>query len=659
MSKLRTFFVPQFGALDLLLNDAYLPGALVLAHSLRDASTAKQLAVLVTPDSITAETVSQLKTVYHHVIPVPRIRNDHLTNLRLINRPELHSAFTKIHLWKLTQFSRIVYLDADVLAYRAPDELFDIPAPFSAAPDVGWPDVFNTGVMVLSPSLDDYHVLMAMAERGLSFDGADQGLLNIHFKNSYNRISFTYNVTPVAHYQYIPAFRHFQSSINLVHFIGAMKPWFQGRPANQGDSPFNEMVVRWWAVYDRHYGGPQTVLHSTGPPKLQEPDGPVSVIPQAARHFTMVNRVPPTSKHEQDHYRHGPQGSNGHNTGDVSRQSAWVAGEKHLETSADAFHHLPQPPRSELHGQEVVHRFDPEIQASTRPSESLPAPDVGAPTGVGEKASPVERTVHGAGHLPVETWDAQRQPPPQDAKPEAINFPSQVYEMSRDLRPFIPPERYPSPPRNMWYEVPKERSVSSEAPAMFPWEGRQPRPSRVYCAGESSRPSVPATPSLPASAQRQERQERQEMSPPSHSYADDHSAKPTRAEHKAELVSVKQPVEPAVVRHSIPWDSFLRTNTWDEMPAITRYVQGLQKHRSANNPGLADVSPTERAARQQDVPFANAAVDPQKFPGSAVVNSRSRLYDRRVFGADKESNLQSLAVTEAGQPRSGWTVFAT
>jgi len=173
-----------------------------------------------------------------------------------MNRADLHSAFTKIHLWKQTQFRKIVYIDADVVAYRAPDELFDLPHPFSAAPDIGWPDLFNTGVMVLTPNMGDFHAMLAMAERNISFDGADQGLINMHFKNTYNRISFTYNVTPSAHYQYLPAYKHFQSSINMVHFIGAEKPWFQGRDVSHGSgSPYNEMTGRWWAVYDKHYRG--------------------------------------------------------------------------------------------------------------------------------------------------------------------------------------------------------------------------------------------------------------------------------------------------------------------------------------------------------------------------------------------------------------------
>ncbi|KAH6603327.1 glycosyltransferase family 8 [Trichoderma cornu-damae] len=237
----------------LLLNDAYLPGALVLAHSLRDAGTSKKLAVLVTLDGVTADAIVQLKTVYDYVLPVPRIRNDRPANLHLMNRADLHSAFTKINLWKQTQFSRIVYVDADVVAYRAPDELFDLPHAFAASPDIGWPDIFNTGVMALTPNAGDYHAMAAMAERGISFDGADQGLLNTYFKNNFHRLPFTYNVTPSAHYQYLPAYRHFQASINMVHFIGPDKPWRAGRNASYGSSAYDEMVGRWWAVYDRHY----------------------------------------------------------------------------------------------------------------------------------------------------------------------------------------------------------------------------------------------------------------------------------------------------------------------------------------------------------------------------------------------------------------------
>jgi hypothetical protein len=72
------------------------------------------------------------------------------SNLDLMGRPDLNAALTKIHIWKQTQFRKVIYVDADMVALRAPDELFDLTADFSASPDIGWPDCFNS---VCHPSL--------------------------------------------------------------------------------------------------------------------------------------------------------------------------------------------------------------------------------------------------------------------------------------------------------------------------------------------------------------------------------------------------------------------------------------------------------------------------------------------------------------------------
>ena len=173
-------------------------------------------------------------------------------NLYVMDRPDLISTFTKIELWRQTQYRQIVYIDADIVALRAPNELLQLDTYFAAAPDIGWPDCFNSGVMVLRPNMGDYYALMALATRGISFDGADQGLLNMHFQE-WERLSFTYNCTPNSSYQYVPAYRHFQSSINLIHYIGRDKPWTLGRENNQSSGVYGELLGRWWATYDRHY----------------------------------------------------------------------------------------------------------------------------------------------------------------------------------------------------------------------------------------------------------------------------------------------------------------------------------------------------------------------------------------------------------------------
>lgn len=175
-----------------------------------------------------------------------------------MNRPDLISTFTKIELWRQTQYRRIVYLDADMVTIRCPNELLVLDTKFAAVPDVGWPDCFNSGLMVLNPNMGDYYSLLALARRGISFDGADQGLLNMHFVD-WERLSFVYNCTPSANYQYAPAFRHFGSSISMIHFIGMEKPWNLGRENKHNHGIFGELLGRWWAVYDRHYRRPKTM----------------------------------------------------------------------------------------------------------------------------------------------------------------------------------------------------------------------------------------------------------------------------------------------------------------------------------------------------------------------------------------------------------------
>lgn len=168
-----------------------------------------------------------------------------------MGRPDLAFAFTKIALWRQTQFRKIVYLDADVVALRALDELFDIEASFAAAPDIGWPDAFNSGVMVLNPDMGEYWALQTMAATGDSFDGADQGLLNQYFEHRpYQRLKFTYNCTPNAEYQWEPAYRYYKRDISAVHFIGKNKPWSGPRSGRPG--VYGELLGRWWQVHDRH-----------------------------------------------------------------------------------------------------------------------------------------------------------------------------------------------------------------------------------------------------------------------------------------------------------------------------------------------------------------------------------------------------------------------
>lgn len=113
---------------------------------------------------------SLIDKVFDHVELIDTLDSNDATNLALLKRPELGVTFTKLHCWKLVQYKKCVFLDADCLAIKNVDELFEREE-FSAASDVGWPDCFNSGVFVFKPSLDTYASLLTFATTEGSFDG--------------------------------------------------------------------------------------------------------------------------------------------------------------------------------------------------------------------------------------------------------------------------------------------------------------------------------------------------------------------------------------------------------------------------------------------------------------------------------------------------------
>ncbi|XP_035788917.1 mucin-5AC-like isoform X6 [Anopheles albimanus] len=214
----------------LATNDSYSLGALVVAHSLKRVHTVHQLAVLITP-GVSEAMRTKLRNVFNLVEEVNLLDSKDEANLALLKRPELGITFTKLHCWRLTQYEKCVFLDADTLVLRNSDELFEREE-LSAAPDIGWPDCFNSGVYVFQPSLETFASLLQFAVTNGSFDGGDQGLLNAYFsdwahKDIQKHLPFVYNTSSVATYSYLPAFKQFGHNTKILHFIGVSKPWLQ------------------------------------------------------------------------------------------------------------------------------------------------------------------------------------------------------------------------------------------------------------------------------------------------------------------------------------------------------------------------------------------------------------------------------------------------
>lgn len=224
----------------LLYNPDYLPGALVLGFQLRKLVKGNtKLVVLIDSEKFSPYQLHLLADLYDELLNISIFESHLYTKLNShLKRPELAKTYSKVQLWSLP-YEKVLYLDADtlpLLGNGAVTDLLELKFPkgkILAAPDSGFPDIFNSGVFLLKPNPEDYEKLVDLAASGqdVSFDGADQGLLNQYFNSDPDWVSqtlkigeknklgagssnwvpvpFLYNTTPSAQYQYLPAFNHF------------------------------------------------------------------------------------------------------------------------------------------------------------------------------------------------------------------------------------------------------------------------------------------------------------------------------------------------------------------------------------------------------------------------------------------------------------------
>lgn len=253
-----------------------------------------------------------------------------------------------------------------------------------------------------------------------------------------------------------------------------------------------------------------------------------------------------------------------------------------------------------------------------------------------------------------------RHPPPPGSKPEAIDFPSTHYEMSRDTTPFVPPVRYPSPPKNMWYELPKEPpSPSAKKPRqIFPWEAHQPTPSRSFTTPAVYEP-VEAPPAEVSG-------EEDQYHPSSAGAPDARSERTATTLSTSGLTNTNDPVSEAaggILASSDPWGSYARVNAWDDVPEIGRYVEGLQRHRGAKSQkggtGASIMSPKAlgdglqmpKAFKVTDFP---TEVERPSLPVTPAPIRRPSFWGDDNDHLDSAEESHTLPLAEGVPPQSEW-----
>lgn len=113
--------------------DRYVPGALVLAHSLKNVNS-KFPAICMVTDDVSEKAISMLQKVFDEVRRIRRIAcpSRRLTGekqMNLYSAEFCDSVFSKWTCLKFTEFEKVIFVDADVIFEKNPDSLFDLRAP--------------------------------------------------------------------------------------------------------------------------------------------------------------------------------------------------------------------------------------------------------------------------------------------------------------------------------------------------------------------------------------------------------------------------------------------------------------------------------------------------------------------------------------------------
>lgn len=159
------------------------------------------------------------------------------------------------------------------------------------------------------------------------------------------------------------------------------------------------------------------------------------------------------------------------------------------------------------------------------------------------------------------------------------------YEFTRDVNLFQAPASYPEAPKDMWYEVPPKPREEPKPKHVFPWEGKAPRATRVFPVSRE-----PTPPPEPAPEPVSEPEPELEPTP---STATSDTLEP-------------EPTETPTMASPDPWAGFQsRSNAWDDVPEIERYMQALQGPRKAKIQVLHNTAVPQPRQQQQQPPPAD------------------------------------------------------
>ncbi len=244
----------------LVSSDDYAMGALALARSLRRAGASAPLVVLARGAVSGLSALESEGCRIVEVEPLPLSEAFRARHTRAAQhaaapfdrgvKPAFHDPlenFSKLRLWELEEYRRVVFIDADAVVLRNVDKLFDYPEG-CAAPNLyeSLEDFhrMNSGVFVAEPSRRTFASMCeALDQPGAFWRRTDQTFLERWWPD-WHGLPYTYNTLQYVYFN-LPALWRWEA-IRVLHYQYE-KPWQSDHPKREQLAP---LIDLWWRLLE-------------------------------------------------------------------------------------------------------------------------------------------------------------------------------------------------------------------------------------------------------------------------------------------------------------------------------------------------------------------------------------------------------------------------
>ncbi|KAL9450509.1 hypothetical protein AB3S75_012276 [Citrus x aurantiifolia] len=226
-------------------SEAYVCGAIALAQSIIQKNSTRDL-VLLHDKSISGKSLRGLRAAGWKTKWISRIRSP-------FAKKDSYNEwnYSKLRVWQLIEYDKIIFIDSDLLVLKNIDEFFFYPELSAAGNDKV---LFNSGVMVIEPSLCKFEDMMLKSFKVSSYNGGDQGFLNEVF-TWWHRLPKRINHLKVFSKQDDKE-HQVGDGLYAIHYLG-LKPWMCYKDYDCNWDMVSRHIFasdsahkKWWQVYD-------------------------------------------------------------------------------------------------------------------------------------------------------------------------------------------------------------------------------------------------------------------------------------------------------------------------------------------------------------------------------------------------------------------------